>query len=381
MNNNFDIFISYRRKGGFEVAKHIKDLLERDGYSVSFDIDNLRNGDFDSQLMERISNCKDFILILDAHVFDRETDGTGKNVDEGKEDWLVKEIAKALEAKKNIIPIMLDGFDNFPEKLPDAIKDVRYKNGPKYDREYVDAFYEKLKNFFNNSPRGYEDVGVRNLPVNLVCSVLLERGWLKYNSGKYDEAMEYFLEAAMKGSANAFNAVAIYYKEGHGYEKNPQKAVQWFRYAAEMGYASAQRNLGDCYMKGYGVQENAEEALRWYLRACEEENAKAQYAVGKCYTEKYDKLNISKKEAQEKAFEYYEKAADQGLDIAQVALAECYTNGIGCKKDTDKAVELYKKAAAQGNKDAQTIINVMTNPKIQEVEKQEKTRNNKQKKS
>lgn len=356
MNNNFDIFISYRRKGGFEVAKHIKDLLERDGYSVSFDIDNLRNGDFNDQLMDRISKCKDFILILDAHVFDREIDETGRIVDEGKEDWLIREIAEALKTKKNIIPIMLDGFDNFPEVLPDSIKDVRYKNGPKYDREYFDAFYEKLKNFFNDSPRGYEDVGVRNLPVSLICSVLLERGWLEYNNGKYDEAMEYFLEAAMKGSANAFNAVAIYYQEGHGYEKNPQKAAQWFRYAAEMGYASAQRNLGDCYMKGYGVKENPEEALRWYLRACEEENAKAQYAVGKCYREKYAELKISDKEAQEKAIEYYKQAADQGLDIAQIALAECYAKGIGCEKNKEKAKELYEKAAAQGNEKAKVIM-------------------------
>lgn len=364
----FDIFISYRRKGGFEVAKHIKDLLERDGYSVSFDIDNLRNGNFNSQLMERISNCKDFILILDAHVFDREIDEAGKFVNEGKEDWLISEIAEALKKKKNIIPIMLDGFDNFPEKLPDAIKDVRYKNGPKYDREYFDAFYEKLKNFFNNSPRGYEDVGVRNLPVNLVCSVLLERGWLKYNSGKYDEAMEYFLEAAMKGSANAFNAVAIYYQEGHGYEKNPQKAAQWFRYAAEMGFASAQRNLGDCYMNGYGVKDNPEEALRWYLRACEEENAKAQYAVAKCYTEKYDKLKMSKKEAIEKAFEYYKLAAEQGLDTAQFALAECYIEGKGVGKDMKKAKELLERSANQDNKSAKEKLAELNSKKERNIQ-------------
>lgn len=372
MANKFDIFISYRRKGGFEVAKHIKDLLERDGYSVSFDIDNLRNGDFNSQLMERISNCKDFILILDAHVFDREMDDDGENLDDGKEDWLISEIAEALKRKKNIIPIMLEGFDSFPEKLPDAIKDVRYKNGPKYDREYFDAFYEKLKNFFNDSPSGYEDVGVRNLPVNLVCSVLLERGWLKYNSGKYDEAMEYFLEAAMKGSANAFNAVAIYYREGHGYEKNPQKAAQWFRYAAEMGYASAQRNLGDCYMNGYGVKDDPEEALRWYLRACEEENAKAQYAVANCYTEKYAILKISENEAQEKAFEYYKRAADQGLDTAQFALAVCYIEGKGVQRDIEIAKEWLNKSAEQGNKSAKEKLAELDNQSIKSIEKKTK---------
>lgn len=352
MTNSYDIFISYRRKGGFEVAKHIKDLLERDGYSVSFDIDNLRNGDFKDQLMQRISNCKDFILILDAHVFDREAEDAVAKAELGDEDWLIREIAEALKSKKNIIPVMLDGFDTFPQELPEEIRDVRYKNGPKYDREYFDAFYERLKNFFNDSPRGYEDVGVRNLPTNLVCSVLLEQGWLKYNHGKYDEAMEYFLEAAMKGSANAFNAVAVYYQEGHGYERNPQKAALWFRYSAEMGFASAQKNLGDCYLNGYGVKRNPEEALRWYLRACEEENAKAQYAVATCYAEKLVFPDMSDEESQQKAFEYYQLAAGQGLDKAQYALAQCYANGFGCERDMSKAKELYEKAAVQGNENA-----------------------------
>ena len=350
MINKFDIFISYRRDGGFEVAKHIKDLLERDGYSVSFDIDNLGQGNFNEILLDRISKCKDFILILDAHVFDRETTELKSKSGEEHEDWLIKEIAQALKAKKNIIPVMLDGFTEFPKKLPDEIKDVRYKNGPKYDREYFDAFYERLKNFFNEGPRGYENVGVKNLPNNLVCSVLLEHGWLKYNSGKYDEAMEYFLEAAMKGSANAFNAVAIYYKEGHGYEKNPQKAAQWFRYSAEMGYASGQRNLGDCYLNGEGVQKNEEEALRWYLRACEEDNAKAQFAVAECYAEKKGiNDDMSDDESMKRAIEYYTKAAEQGLDTAQFALAKCYIEGKGVDKSIEKAKEWLKKSAIQGN--------------------------------
>ena len=46
----YDIFISYRREGGYDTAKHLNDLLVRDGYIVSFDIDTLRSGDFDTQL-------------------------------------------------------------------------------------------------------------------------------------------------------------------------------------------------------------------------------------------------------------------------------------------------------------------------------------------
>ena len=72
--NKYDIFISYRRDGGYETAKHINDLLVRDGYRVSFDIDTLRSGSFDTQLLDRIDQCKDFLLIVDQHAFDRTLD-------------------------------------------------------------------------------------------------------------------------------------------------------------------------------------------------------------------------------------------------------------------------------------------------------------------
>ena len=64
MTSNYDIFICYRRDGGFETAKHLNDLLVHDGYTVSFDIDILREGDFDETLLKRIDQCVDFILVL-----------------------------------------------------------------------------------------------------------------------------------------------------------------------------------------------------------------------------------------------------------------------------------------------------------------------------
>ncbi len=71
MPDNFDIFISYRRVGGFATANHIYDKLTQDGYAVSFDTHNLREGDFDTKLLERIDQCDDFILIVDKHTFDQ----------------------------------------------------------------------------------------------------------------------------------------------------------------------------------------------------------------------------------------------------------------------------------------------------------------------
>lgn len=143
----YDVFISYRRDGGYDTAKHLNDLLVRDGYKVSFDIDTLRNGDFDIQLLSRIEDCTDFILIVDAHCFDRTLD---ESFDRCK-DWLRCELAHALMHNKNIIPIFLAGINSFPDNLPNDIAYVARRNGPVYDRYYFDAFYDKLKRMFLES--------------------------------------------------------------------------------------------------------------------------------------------------------------------------------------------------------------------------------------
>ena len=149
MNEIYDIFISYRRKGGFETAKHLNDLLIRDGYTVSFDIDTLREGRFDNALLRRIDQCTDFILVVDEHAFDRTLD---PNFDSSK-DWLRIELAYAIKIKKNIIPILLSGVEDFPSNLPEDISVVSKYHGPKYLIEYFDNFYEKLKGFFHCTPR------------------------------------------------------------------------------------------------------------------------------------------------------------------------------------------------------------------------------------
>ena len=145
----YDVFISYRRDGGYETAKHINDLLVRDGYTVSFDIDTLREGDFDEALFKRIEQCRDFLLIVDPHCFDRTID---ESCSLGQ-DWLRQEVAYALKLKKNIVPVLLAGA-HFPQNLPEDIAAVTVKNGPEYSRGYFDSFYDKMKNeYMHATPR------------------------------------------------------------------------------------------------------------------------------------------------------------------------------------------------------------------------------------
>ena len=165
MDNRYDIFISYRHEGGYDTAKHLNDLLIRDGYKVSFDIDTLRSGNFDTQLLSRIDQCKDFVLIVDQHAFDRTLD---PNFDP-KKDWLRSELAYALKRNKNVIPIFLAGVNGFPDNLPSDIAGVIMKNGPEYNRYHFNAFYEDLKKRFLHKKKKW---GVTIVMTLIVVSII-----------------------------------------------------------------------------------------------------------------------------------------------------------------------------------------------------------------
>ena len=138
----YDIFISYRRDGGESTAKILRDKLSELGYQVFFDVESLRSGDFNTKLYSVIEECQDFLLVLSPGALDR-----CRNED----DWVRLEIEHALRTEKNIIPVMLRGF-SFPEKLPDSIEPLRYKNGVESNYQFFDAFIEKLRQFLRSRP-------------------------------------------------------------------------------------------------------------------------------------------------------------------------------------------------------------------------------------
>lgn len=169
MPEKYDIFISYRRAGGFATANHIYDKLTQDGYAVSFDTHNLREGDFDATLLERIDQCDDFILIVDKQTFDQTLDANA----DPNQDWLRIELAHALQKKKNIIPILLSDVKGFPANLPDDIAGVTTKNGPEYNKYYFEEFCGRLKTFLHSRPSLRQKSSRRNKwMVATICSLI-----------------------------------------------------------------------------------------------------------------------------------------------------------------------------------------------------------------
>ena len=136
------IFISYRREGGDVTAKLICEKLKNCGYTVFYDYDSLSGGYFDSRILDAIEKCKDFILVLPPHSLDRCVN---------EEDWVRKEIKHALDCKKNIVPLMLPGFE-FPKDLPGEIAEVTRFNGVQFVMAYFDSVMDTVVDHLTSKP-------------------------------------------------------------------------------------------------------------------------------------------------------------------------------------------------------------------------------------
>lgn len=148
-----DVFICYRRSSGSQLASLLKVHLQLRGFSVFLDIDRLRAGKFDENLLHSIQISQHFLIILTHDALDRCLD------DVLQEDWVHTEIVAALGCNCNIIPI----FDNFEwpalEKLPEDMRGIVRFNCVRWVHEYQDACVDKLEKFLrrNQKPQLPED--------------------------------------------------------------------------------------------------------------------------------------------------------------------------------------------------------------------------------
>uniref|UniRef100_A0A0K8SPA2 ADP-ribosyl cyclase/cyclic ADP-ribose hydrolase n=2 Tax=Lygus hesperus TaxID=30085 RepID=A0A0K8SPA2_LYGHE len=141
LDKNLDVFISYRRSNGSQLASLLKVHLQVKGFTVFIDVERLEAGKFDNNLLQSIKSAKHFILVLTPNALDRCID------DDECKDWVHREIVAALQAQCNIIPIT----DNFswpaPETLPDDMRAVCNFNGVMWIHDYQDACVDKLERF------------------------------------------------------------------------------------------------------------------------------------------------------------------------------------------------------------------------------------------
>ena len=136
-----DVFISYRRDGAESLAQLLYSRLKDDGYSVFLDVESLRSGRFNEAIYDQIDTCNDFLLLLPPKGLDRCYD---------QNDWVRLEVERAIEKKKNIIPVFMRNFE-FPAFLPGALSNLPLFNGIKAEMDYFDAVLCKLESMLNSN--------------------------------------------------------------------------------------------------------------------------------------------------------------------------------------------------------------------------------------
>ncbi|XP_067010666.2 NAD(+) hydrolase sarm1 isoform X2 [Anabrus simplex] len=141
LDKPLDVFVSYRRSNGSQLASLLKVHLQLRGFTVFIDVERLEAGKFDNNLLQSIRQARHFLLVLTPKALERCIS------DVECKDWVHREIVCALQSQCNIIPII----DNFqwpePEELPEDMRAVCHFNGVRWIHDYQDACVDKLERF------------------------------------------------------------------------------------------------------------------------------------------------------------------------------------------------------------------------------------------
>lgn len=138
MAKEFDVFISYRRDGGFHEVQNIRNFLEARGLSVFVDLQKIHSGEFGEQIYEAIDGSRNVIVVLSAGSIERCTK---------EDDWCRREIVRAVRAGKHIIPLWLNGFEwpkGYKKRLPEEVRRLKKLQAVEESRNYFDATMERL---------------------------------------------------------------------------------------------------------------------------------------------------------------------------------------------------------------------------------------------
>ena len=208
----------------------------------------------------------------------------------------------------------------------------------------------------------------------------------------FEEAAEWFEEAAEQGLVDAQANLGDLYKNGKGIPHDDAKAIKWYTLAAEQGSIRAQRNLGWMFEQGNGTAKDRKSAIKWFQKAADQGDAVSRYNLivldkeeqtgkpGICLTEsmvdygngfdwcaqeavKWLKEWVERRNQHGDLYQLDEMTrmqlineAEQGNPKAQFALGVMYRTGSGSDLNLGESVKWFVKAAEQGDEIAKLCI-------------------------
>lgn len=232
------VFISYRHTNYWTALAVYQDLTAH-GFDAFIDYQNLRSGEFDKVILENIRARAHFLVMLSPSALDRCNE---------PDDWMRREIETALDEKRNIVPLMMEGFDfgspAVVKALTGKLSSLKYHQGLLIYPAYFPEGMERLRKDYLNvdvpeivlhplSNEAKELTEIRTATANetplvekdqLTAEEWFERGY-KFDEAKdFDEAIRCYTEAInlQPDFAEAHNNRAVEYNK----TGNPEAAIK-----------------------------------------------------------------------------------------------------------------------------------------------------------
>jgi Flp pilus assembly protein TadD len=140
------VFISYRRTNAPWALALFQNLTEH-GYDVFLDFDGIASGDFESVILGNVTSRAHFLVLLTPSALERCNEPG---------DWLRREIETALDSKRNIIPLMLEGFSfatpAIANQLTGTLEPLKKYNALDIPQSYFVEAMERLRTKYLNVP-------------------------------------------------------------------------------------------------------------------------------------------------------------------------------------------------------------------------------------
>jgi tetratricopeptide (TPR) repeat protein len=319
------VFISYRRTN-FYTALAVYQYLTQHGYDAFFDYQSIDSGDFSKAILENIEAKAHFVLILSPSALER-CNQPG--------DWLRREIETAIELNRNIVPMMMEGFDfgnpATVEALTGKLAALSSYNGLRLYADYFFDAMEKLRTRFLN--KATDDLRSREISTETKAA----------NINKKSLADEAEPVEQNQLSAEEWFERAFAFQEN----KNFDEAIRCYQEAIRLNpdYAAAHNNLG-VLLKDLKRYDEAEVN---YRKAIE---------LNPSLPEAYSNLGILLKNLKryEEAEVNYRKAIEVNPDYATAYYGLGYLlNNLKRYEEAEvnyrKAIELNEASPSGGNPD------------------------------
>jgi tetratricopeptide (TPR) repeat protein len=140
------VFISYRRRTSSFIARAVFMDLRQHGYDVFMDVESIDSGQFETIILDQIAARAHFVVIL--------TQGSLDGC-QAPDDWLRREIERAIDLGRNIVPLLVNEF-RF-DATASAYLTGRLTALPSYNaltlpHEYFDEAMARLRTRFLREP-------------------------------------------------------------------------------------------------------------------------------------------------------------------------------------------------------------------------------------